>query len=306
MPCRRPAPGRTRQERRERPRTARPPRGSRHRGRQPAVQPGQRQDRAAGARTAAGTGAVRSRRGAERRSRHRERRGTPGAFGRPGQAGAHRRTVPSGGGDARRASGGVAPRRHPAAVRGERRQPGLPGLLRPGGDAEGHPRLRDGGRGQAAQVPHRLRPRPPGRGHQDRHRGGRRVRRGSVPRERGAGQPRESRWSSPRHAGGRESACCSTGRWRPRTAHPSTRRSWPGSPITTITARGQRSPHPMRTRRPPARWPTPTRERSAGPGRRRRGHSAAVAGSPSGAWCRAWASGPTCTALPPNSPWPDT
>ena len=50
---------------------------------------------------------------------------------------------------------------------------------------------------------------------------------------------------------------------------------------------------------------TPTRERSAGP--------AAVAadtprrrGSPSGEWCRASASGPTCTASPPSSPWPGT
>ena len=79
---------------------------------------------------------------------------------------------------------GWLPDGHPAAVRGERRQPGLPGLLRPRGDAARRARVGDRGRGQAAEVPHRLRPRPSGRGHQDRHRRGRRVRRGGVPRQR--------------------------------------------------------------------------------------------------------------------------
>lgn len=69
---------------------------------------------------------------------------------------------------------------------------------------------------------------------------------------------------------GRGSACCSTGRWPPWTAHPSTRRSWPGRRTTTVT----RMATPTRTRRPPVPWPAPTRERSAGPGPRRRGHAA--------------------------------
>ena len=76
---------------------------------------------------------------------------------------------------------GWLPDGHPAAVRGERRQPGLPGLVRPRGDAAGRARLRDRGRGQAAEVPHRLRSGASGGGHQDRHRRGGRVRRGGVP-----------------------------------------------------------------------------------------------------------------------------
>ena len=177
---------------------------------------------------------------------------------------------------------GWLPDGHPAAVRGERRQPGLPGLLRPGGDAAGHPRLGDRGRGQAAQVPHRLRPRPAGRGHQDRHRGGRRVRRGRVPRERGAGQPgsrgrpdlgtpgARGRRAARQGAGGRG------GRARPRAGH-GPAAAPPRSHPRPRRSRPRRS-HPRAPGGHRRRWPTPTRERSADSGRRRRGHSATPPG----------------------------
>lgn len=190
MPCGRPAAGRTRQERPERADPARRTGRPRHHRRQPPVQPRQWEDGPAGARTGAGPAAVGAGRGAHRRPRHRERRGAARTLGRPGQTGPHRRPVPPGGRDAPPPRGGLAARPHAAAVRGERRQPRLSGLLRPGGDPARRARLRHGGRGQTPQVPHRLRSRPPGRRHQDRHRRSRRVRRGGVPRERRTGQPR--------------------------------------------------------------------------------------------------------------------
>lgn len=190
MPCGRPEAGGPRQERLGRAHSARRTHRPRHHGGQPPVQPGKREDRPAGARTRPGARARRTCRRAHRRPRHRERRGTAGAFGRPRQAGAHRRALPPRGRDARAPPRRLDARGHPAAVRGERRQPRLPRLVRPRGDAARGPRLGDGGRGQTAQVPDGVRARPPRRGDEDGHRAGRGIRRNRLPRARPAGQPR--------------------------------------------------------------------------------------------------------------------
>ena len=171
----------------------------------------------------------------------------PGAFGRPGQAGAHRRAVSSGGGDARPGTWtgwlpddtrllfveNVGNLVCPASYDlGETLRVVLASVT----EGEDKPLKYPTAFGLAHLV----------RGHQDRHRGGRRVRRGRVPRERGAGQPgsRGGPDLGTPGAGSRRAARPGAGRrgrrTRPHAGHgPAARSPTPA----TLT--------PTRTRRPP-------------------------------------------------------
>ena len=154
---------------------------------------------------------------------------------------------------------------------------------------------------------------------------GRRVRRGGVPRQRRAGQPRRRGRPHLGTPAARETACCSTGRWRradgapvhspvmarqpPVHEHGHTHDGHTHAARTaTATPHHETHTHPRPPTAPHATSGTVASSRHDHRAGRavRRGRPPYAAGSPSGAWCRASASGPSSTPSPPNSAWPAT
>ena len=215
-----------------------------------------------------------------------------------------------------RPPGGLAADGHPAAVRGERRQPRVPRLLRPRRDAAGGAGVGHRGRGQAAEVPDRVRarriwwcsrrptsPRPSAS-----------TRRPSVRNVR-AGQPgRGGAAHLGPHGTGRGRSCW-TGCWPcaaggpARTGPAARHRGRPRSRATT-TAHDPPDHEPRHGTDPGPVTATGAvgEAHAASPSRRPSAHARhgrrARAGSPCAASSRAWASGRSSTGWPPSWGWP--